>query len=400
MALKSKSFGDLLTFTRATGGGRFNASGQYEWLPANEPRIDYDPVSGECRGILIEEQRTNLFTYSEGFSNAAWNKSQGTVVEEGIAAWSGKPQYRLTATESGAYAGRIARAVGVSSGSYSCGFFVKRDTANWACITVEITAIGKGRRVWFDLVSGAVGSNTAAGASPNQWTWRAGIQKVSGSEFFCWVSVDVTESGIMASTVIAPDSNMTSNVSVGNSIFISGAQLEAGAFPTSYIPTTTAQVTRAADVCSVDNLSPWYRSDQGTLMVDWNLPVNTSDNNQLAAFGSAVASSMAIRMGVNNGRRVRAFAQDSAAVFQYAVDCPVEASRTTGKSAFSYKSKDDFAVSSVGSIHKDISGDISGLSVNTLRVGRNGGTYANGHIRRIRYIPRRISDPELQVLTA
>lgn len=400
MALKSKSFGDLLTFTRATGGGRFNASGQYEWLPANEPRIDYDPVSGECRGILIEEQRTNLFTQSQDFSNAAWSKSQGAVVEEGIAAWSGKSQYRLTATEAGAFAGRITRAVGVSSASYSCGFFIKRGTANWTCITVEMAAAAKGRRVWFDLVDGVVGGNVSAGNSQNQWAWRAGIHKVSDSEFFCWVSVDVTESGSLSSVIIAPDFNLSSTVSVGNSIFISGAQLEAGAFPTSYIPTTTAQVTRAADVCSVDNLSPWYRADEGTLMVDWNLPVNTSDNNQLAAFGSAVASSMAIRMGVNNGRRVRSFAQDSAAVFQYAVDCPVEASRTTGKSAFSYKSKDDFAVSSAGSIHKDISGDISGLSVNTLRVGRNGGTYANGHIRRIRYIPRRISDTELQVLTA
>ena len=400
MSLQNKTFNELLTFARATGGGRFNASGQYEWLAAGEPRFDFDPVTLEPRGILVEEQRTNLFTQSQDFSNAAWGKGKGAVVEEGIAAWSGKPQYRLTATEAGAFAGRIERAVGVSSASYSCGFFIKRGTANWACITVEMTAVGKGRRVWFDLVSGAVGPNTAAGLSPNQWTWRAGIQKVSESEFFCWVSVDVTESGSLNSVIIAPDSNLSSTVSVGNSIFISGAQLEVGSFPTSYIPTTTAQVTRAADVCSVDNLSPWYRSDQGTLMVDWNLPVNTSDNNQLAAFGSAVASSMAIRMGVNNGRRVRAFAQDSAGVFQYAVDGPVEASRTTGKSAFSYKSKDDFAVSSAGSIHKDVSGDISDISISTLWVGRNGGNYANGHIRRIRYIPRRISDTELQALTA
>src|SRR5690606_11405179 len=45
------SLADILTFTRASGGGRFNAQGQYEWLPADTPRIDYDPLTGECKGL-------------------------------------------------------------------------------------------------------------------------------------------------------------------------------------------------------------------------------------------------------------------------------------------------------------------------------------------------------------
>jgi hypothetical protein len=52
-------------------------------------------------------------------------------------------------------------------------------------------------------------------------------------------------------------------------IYIWGAQLEAGAFPTSYIPTVASQVTRSADSASMTgtNFSDWYRADEGTFIV-------------------------------------------------------------------------------------------------------------------------------------
>lgn len=397
MSLQNKTFDELITFTRATGGGRFNASGQYEWLPANKPRIDYDPVTKECRGILIEEQRTNLFTYSEDFSNTVWSKSQGTAVAEGIAAWSGRPQYRLTATEAGAFAGRLTRAVGVSSASYSCGFFIKRGTTNWACITVEMTAVGEGRRVWFDLVDGVVGGNATAGSASHLWTWRAGIQKVSESEFFCWVSVDVTESGSLSSVIIAPDSNLSSTVSVGNSIFISGAQLEQGAFPTSYIPTTTAQVTRAADLCSVNDLSPWYRADEGTLMADYRVPTGRGKESYIAAFDRGTTFGPRIQLSHTPNDKTALSVVDDAG-------SPVVPSLISGSgyglSAAAYKNN-DFAISVNSSTAAvDTSGAVP-TGIVRLAIGRlPGAAPLNGHIRRIRYIPRRISNAELQSLTA
>ena len=397
MSLQNKTFDELITFARATGGGRFNASGQYEWLPANEPRIDYDPVTGECRGILIEEQRTNLLTASEDFTGGPWRTSRASIASAPlIAAPSGVVggvKKLVESTDAGSHFVGFTQPVS-SGGSYAFTIFVK--AAERSSVRIEALTING----WDVSLIATINLSTLSIESSFPGSFS--VRLVGDG----WVRISVTTKAattgnkVMSVSTALPAGNISYAGDGTSGIFIWGAQLEAGAFPTSYIPTTTAQVTRAADVCSADNLSPWYRADEGTLMVDWNLPVNTSDNNQLAAFGSVVASSMAIRMGVNNGRRVRAFAQDSAGVFQYAVDGPVEVSRTIGKSAFSYKSKDDFAVSSAGSIQKDMSGDISGLSVNTLRVGRNGGTYANGHIRRIRYIPRRISDTELQALTA
>ena len=75
MALVQKPFSDIITFTRASGGGRFNAQGQYEWLPANQPRIDYNPANLLPRGLLVEPQRTNLYINSQ-----AIGASIGTMV--------------------------------------------------------------------------------------------------------------------------------------------------------------------------------------------------------------------------------------------------------------------------------------------------------------------------------
>ncbi len=401
LGLKKVGFSDIVTFSRASDGGRFNASGQYEWLAADQPRFDYDPVTGECRGILIEEQRTNLFTHSEDFSATAWSKSQGTAVEEGIAAWSGKPQYRLTATEAGAFAGRITRAVGVSSASYSCGFFIKRGTANWACITVEMDAAAKGRRVWFDLVDGVVGGNVPAGNSQSQWAWRAGIQKVSESEFFCWVSVDVTESGSLSSVIIAPDSNLSSTVSVGNSIFISGAQLEAGEFPTSYIPTDRSKVTRAADLCSVDNLSPWFNAEAGAALIDY-VPAGPRTNPAFA---------LSFNAGPNNYLGVGYMTSLTSSGPSFWRNAGVGGfTPTLAEARYNLQNKVATTWDSVSRALTTTAGGKSPVSIKSitelpsvvrLELFRLSGLFlASGHIRRIRYIPRRISDTELQALTA
>lgn len=401
MSLQNKTFNELITFTRATGGGRFNAAGRYEWLPANEPRIDYDPVTLQPRGILIEEQRTNLLLRSAEFDSTSWAKINTAVVVNAVTAPDGSVTAEKLVEDSSYGQHRVhQQSVMLASNTTVCmSAFLKSGERSKALVAIT-KKDGSFRCRLFDLSAGTNSQPTTRGYTTPPVNF--GMEDVGDGWYRCWVSDSVGDVGIIQDTGrVFIFNGAPSYAGDGTSgIYIWGAQLEVGSFPTSYIPTTTAQVTRAADLCSVNNLSPWYRADEGTLVVDWNLPVNTSDNNQLAAFGSAVASSMAIRMGVNSGRRVRAFAQDASGVFQYSVDCPVEASRTTGKSAFAYKLKDDFAASSAGSLNKDVSGDISNLSVDTLRVGNNPGSYANGHIRRIRYIPRRISDTELQALTA
>jgi hypothetical protein len=56
---------------------------------SGEPRFDHDPITGESKGFLIEEQRTNLLTYSEQFDNAAWVKARATITTNTVVAPDG-----------------------------------------------------------------------------------------------------------------------------------------------------------------------------------------------------------------------------------------------------------------------------------------------------------------------
>lgn len=61
----TESVDPRVTFTRASSAMRTNASGVFESVGVNVPRIDYDPVTLQCRGFLREESRTNLLLNSE-----------------------------------------------------------------------------------------------------------------------------------------------------------------------------------------------------------------------------------------------------------------------------------------------------------------------------------------------
>ena len=70
---------NLITFSRASTGTYVDSDGLIKTAVADAPRFDHDPVTGESLGLLIEEERTNLFTYSEEFDDATWLKSNATV---------------------------------------------------------------------------------------------------------------------------------------------------------------------------------------------------------------------------------------------------------------------------------------------------------------------------------
>jgi hypothetical protein len=92
-----------------------------------------------------------------------------------------------------------------------------------------------------------------------------------------------------------------------SSVFIWGFQLEAGSFPTSYIPTTTATVTRAADVASITgaNFSSWFNTNQGTFFLDWRVPFAAAAGNQRVlnfgtnSFNAAIVSGEGVMGGIN-----------------------------------------------------------------------------------------------------
>ena len=93
--------------------------------PANVPRIEYN-ADGTVKGLLIEEARTNLLTYSEDFSNGAWIKGNTTVVSDVTSAPNGEDTADLVyPTTSGSY--RSLRGLGgsVQAGTITVSVWLK-----------------------------------------------------------------------------------------------------------------------------------------------------------------------------------------------------------------------------------------------------------------------------------
>jgi hypothetical protein len=171
------------------------------------------------------------------------------------------------------------------------------------------------------------------------------------------------------------------------------------AFATSYIPTTTAAATRAADVAVMQgaNFSNWYSQSEGTLFSEYiNYTTATGSlfsfddntiNNRILTFTSG-GISPAIRVIVGGVDQV------SANVFTVPVG-------TVGKFAFAYKLNDFAASSNASTVVTDTSGTVPAGQI-IARIGSNVVTasFLNGHIRRLAFFPRRLADAELQGVTA
>lgn len=99
-----------ITFSRVSTATYFDNKGVLRTAPAGVPRIDYDPATGECRGLLVEEQRTNFLRYSEEFDNAYWIKARSSITTNAVTAPDGTLSAAAWRTEQkGRWLGRVFR---------------------------------------------------------------------------------------------------------------------------------------------------------------------------------------------------------------------------------------------------------------------------------------------------
>ena len=235
----------------------------------NEPRFDHDPVTGVCKGLLIEESRTNIILQSEDFGTT-WSNDSGavTITTDVETSPDGSTSADKIAEAASTTSRRICiQNITVTSGttySYSC--YIKAGERDFAQL-----ATGSGLNTAFQnfIVNGA-GAGTL-GLSSGIVSSR--IDAMPNGWYRCTIVVTATATGATTITVgPAPSSTITRwqtyASTAGSGIYAWGAQLEAGSFPTSYIPTTTASVIRSADVCDV--IGADVHPSVGTLVVEFD----------------------------------------------------------------------------------------------------------------------------------
>lgn len=301
-----------ITFTRASTATYFDEFGAMRTALANVPRIDFYPTTLECKGLLIEEQRTNLLlnSYTLATQNVTVTAVAHTLTFYGTG----------TVTLSGA----------------ATGVLVGTGAANRVALTFTPTA------------------------------------------------------GILTLTV-------TGSCSQG--------QLELGTFPTSYIPTTSAQATRAADnaVITGSNFSSWYRQDEGTIYSDWSSVGSLSDNRIVYSISDGtISNSHHIIAAVGGaGNRTDVIFRSAGLTTSALGVGGTYTNYAPRKISAAYK-VDSFEASADGaSTEKDVNGQVM-ISPNRMCIGANwagNDNRINGHIRKIAYYPNRLSSTNLQALT-
>ena len=376
-----------------------------ETAAIDAPRFDYTPTTQTALGLLIEEQRTNLLTYSEQFDNAAWTKTRSSITANIVVAPDGAitGDKLVEDTATGSHTVRNATSVTIVSGTtLTASVFAK--AAEGAFV---IVGIGDGggvniSRTTFNLSTGAIGSSATAAA--NVSVPIPSITPVGNGWYRCAVTATVTIA-LTAQQWIFKGSNATGAANYTgdgiSGIYIWGAQLESGAFITSYIPTVASQVTRSADVAVMTgtNFSTWYNATEGTFFAQFRpLASNFGGNrNIFLATDNSTANFVGLRYASSGAQTVLAATTSGTSQANIATGTMVAG--TSYQLAGAYKVNDFAASRDSGTVVTDTSGTLPVVS--RAEIGCLAGAgIGSQHIAKLVYYPRRLSNAELQAITA
>jgi hypothetical protein len=382
----ASSLDPQITFTRASSATFFDSAGVLQSAANNVPRFDYNPATLAARGLLIEEARTNLLTYSEEFDDASWTKLNSSVTANAVVAPDGtltgdllipnttNAQHRLDQTPTSTTTSQTFSVYAKAGGYNFVGLRIGGSGTSFNLSTGAVSASG----------SGSVGSITAVG---NGW-YRCSIVVAAAA------ANDIAR--INVADAATPAASFAGDGFSG--IYIWGAQLEAGAFPTSYIPTTTTALTRAADVASVNTLSPWFNASEGTLFAEaqW---FGLTANDYYMAFNDGTSNNV-LGIGINSAGNFR-FVAIVGGSTEASIISGAATINTTFKHAGAYELNNYAATANGASPNQDTTANVpSGISSMSLNSSLGTTNQLNGYLRRITYYPRRLSNAELQAITA
>jgi hypothetical protein len=216
------------------------------------PRFDAFPVTCLPRGLLLEGARTNILTYSSDFANAAWTKTNATITANAVTA----PDGTTTADTLVSSTSNTAKSISQSGLTSTIGTFtVYAKPAGETVISLWLTGASVG----------ATFTLTGSGSTTNNGATSSAITPAGDGWYRCVVYYN-------AATTTAHIYLRTGSSYIGDGTsgaYIWGAQLEAGNFVSSYIPTGASTATRNADsaIMTGNNFSSWYTLQSGTLVV-------------------------------------------------------------------------------------------------------------------------------------
>ena len=387
--------------TRATTATRVNANGLIESVASGVPRLDYYTSGGTagCPALLVEPQAQNTCLQSETFQSWSFTNASGSSGNVGAS-----PSNTQTAGLFIPNSGTTGR------GDVACGTLSNATTYSYSCFIK--TPTNSLTSVWLYLSDGGAGSGA------NRWGVEVNLTNFTLTDYIVgngsvtskavenygngWYRIRVT--GQVTSAISGSSVAVVRKVTAGadtngiNGVLVWGAQVETGSVATSYIPTTSAAVTRNADVINLSGaVSGCIGQTEGTIYAEVVLSrVNTSplitisdgsDSNRIQiAFASATSLIAIIRIAGANAN--------------YTVTIPtIPATGGVYKMALGYKT-DDYCFALNGTAYANAtSRGVPACNKIGLGTSATDGGFLNDRIRAAALYTTRLTDGQLAALT-
>jgi hypothetical protein len=361
-----------VTFTRATSASNpatyTDASGNLVLATNDQPRFDYQ--NGICKGLLIEESRTNIN------GNGAW-----------LGAATGSPGTAPNLWFFSRLGGSIDT---ITVGSLSENILAFSATANRQVISFNTATVAN------TTYSGSVYVSSNTGLPFNQ-LFNAQISP-SGTTITRFANgISVTTAYVPVAgdrlTVVAAVASTTGNITwqaglgilsnVTGTVTLSKVQIEVGDSSTSYIPTSSATTTsnRNADVAVMTgtNFSDWWQATRGGASV-LATPSTVSGTRPLIQFDDATADNLIALRG--NTTNPELYIVDGGAP-QAQLDAGTIVANTAYSLTGWWQTNDCKARQNSGATVSDYTATIP--TVTQARIGSDGTNYLNGTIATINY---------------
>jgi hypothetical protein len=379
-----------------------NSSGDIASVAIDTPAIEYN-TDGTYKGLLVEPASTNICLQSEDI-NTTWSDSaqatQAQSTEETPDGDTSNKYIRLVDSGVGGTGNLyIEQAITISASTkYTASVFVKADGLAFARLQANnYTGTNDGFQYFGLSGTGSLGTSTSLDDSsieayPNGW-YRCSITFTAG------VDPSLFTFRIFPANSI---SNVTVDYDGTSSIFVWGAQVEASPIATSYIPTTTASVTRNKDDISLTGASDLIGQGEGTLYVEVDWRLTTGTTQLLLSANDGTGNNRVLIYKNSSPDELRMYAE---ADVDIKTNQGVSSTSFSGiqKIAFAYKT-DDFELYQNGSsVSSDTSGSLAALATLTdIDLGQlnDASLQANMWIRAVALYKTRLTDDQLADLTS
>lgn len=348
-----------------------------EYIPTTSsinsaPRFDHNPTTGESLGLLVEESRANLLLRSEEFETT-WVPGGVTPLANTTTSPSGSTTADTLTVTAGVSNANLYQVVSCNASTvYTLSVYIRLGTLPASDYRLAVRDDSNGAFIAVDIAP-SVSLSTSS-----------------------WQRVTYTFTTPAGCVLVRPYVYRYTSAS-GGTFFAWGAQLEQGSFPTSYIPTTTSAVTRAADVASISgsNYSSWASALGGVGYCEFRAPITASATSAFS-FNDSTANNRVTQL-INSFSFLAA--RNTAGAGTLFTPTTSNAPATGfNKSALAFANS-DVAVCGNGGTVATVS-DYNVPTLTQLQIGNQlSAGYLNGTIRRLAYWGQRLPNSVLQRIT-